>query len=69
MTMTYSTILDCQDIYFALFIFSTFGQAGACGITWHSVVGLRRGKMGKRSDVKERDIVSDPDIYNSLESE
>lgn len=25
--------------------------------------------MGKRSDVKERDVVSDPDIYNSLESE
>lgn len=62
MMMTYSTILDCQDIYFALFIFSTFCQAGACGITRYSVVGLRRERW-ERGVMLRKEMLSAIQIY------
>lgn len=51
--MTYSAILDCQDIYFALSIFCPSGQAGACRGAGPSAVGLSGEETGKRSDVNE----------------
>ena len=61
---------DCQDTYFVLFIFSTFGQAwmGACSNIGQSILWHRIGETGKRTDVKDRDIISDPGTYNSPES-
>lgn len=63
-------IFDCQDIYFALFIFSPFGQAwmGAYSNIGQSVLWHGIGEMGKRSDVKDREIFSDPGTYSSPES-
>ena len=41
---------------------------GACSNIGQSVLWYGIGEMGKRSDVKDREIISDPGIYNSPES-
>lgn len=53
-------------IFILHYLFSLLGQAGAYGITRHSVVEHRKGKIGERSDIKERDIISDPSLYNRV---
>ena len=62
MMMTYAAILDCQDTYFALFIFSPFGQVGACGIPEHSVVGSG-GERWERGVMLRKEISSVIQIY------
>ena len=66
----YPLQLPNLSLYFALFMFSPFGQAwmGTCGNIEQSVLWHRIGEIRKRSDVKERDVISDPGIYNSAES-